>query len=1013
MSATLYLAPAAGGKTAQAVARLRAVRAESAFAPLIVILPNGRQLAAFQNRLRAAGGLFGAQLFTFYGLYAELLARAGQPLPVLEPAEQTRVLRGLVEELAAAGGLTHFAPLVDKAGFPAVLREAFEELKRARLLPEAVARAGAPLGPRLRELAALYARYQTWLQTNAWADPEGAGWLAALALEREPALAQDWRLLVVDGFDEFNPTQLEVLRLLAARAPETLVTLTGAPGHPPRLAHRRFMRAQRQVVDALQPIEMPAPEPVPDPLAPDLRRLEAQLFEAAPPAPAAAAAVTFVEAQTRVLEARAALRWIKARLLETGQPAGTAAIVVRTLEPYRALLEEAAREFDVPLDVVGGGPLAACPLISALLAVLDLPAESDWRPRQVSAALRSPYFDWAALGLPPGAGAALDAVARAGQVVAGADQWRAALETFTRARPAAEVEDGDAPAVPMAVALLARAAFEALTARLTPPPAAALRAHLAFIEDLIGDAAPAAQTLNVVACIQAAPETAARDLAALSAFKQVLRGLVRAEALAAGGARGLDYAAGLRAVREAVQAAAFSAPAAGGVCVASVTDVRGLSFAAVAVLGLAEGEFPPAEREMPLLREVDRAALNAQGLPVEPRLRGEEVTLFYHAVTRARDHLLLSRPYLADDGQAWEPSAYWRAARRVCGDPAVIRVRAEDRLPPDQIASPVEWIDHGYAPERLAPGLAVLRARLAEAAAGPHEGDLSALAPAVAARFAPERGWSASRLEAYGTCGYYFYSAYVLGLEPRVEPQAGYDVRALGSLYHAVLEAVYQAAPDPAQLADVLQQLPSVAARVFAAAPEQYGFRPTALWRQQQAELLRALEKTVTALAEASAGWTPRYFEQRFGGEAPPLVVATDAGPVRVGGYIDRVDVDAAGRLRVVDYKTGGAAITPADLAAGRRLQLPLYAWAARDALGLGEVTDGLYWHIGSAQASSLRLADFPGGVAGALETARRWLAAHVAQIRAGQFQPRPPAAGCPAYCPAAAFCWRFAPARG
>jgi hypothetical protein len=34
-------------------------------------------------------------------------------------------------------------------------------------------------------------------------------------------------LLLVDGFDEFNPTQLEVLKLLSQRASETIITLTG------------------------------------------------------------------------------------------------------------------------------------------------------------------------------------------------------------------------------------------------------------------------------------------------------------------------------------------------------------------------------------------------------------------------------------------------------------------------------------------------------------------------------------------------------------------------------------------------------------------------------------------------------------------------------------------------------------------------------------------------------------------------------------------------------------------
>ena len=166
----------------------------------------------------------------------------------------------------------------------------------------------------------------------------------------------------------------------------------------------------------------------------------------------------------------------------------------------------------------------------------------------------------------------------------------------------------------------------------------------------------------------------------------------------------------------------------------------------------------------------------------------------------------------------------------------------------------------------------------------------------------------------------------------------------------------------------------------------------------------------MTALAEKSEGWTPRYFEQRFGFGEKPLIVHTPEGEVRAHGFIDRIDVNAGGRLRVVDYKASGSPITADDLKDGYRLQLPLYALAVHDALGLGEVAEGFYWHIGRADASSLKLEKFEGGVPGAFETVKQHLATHVAGIRAGQFRPTPPEHGCPSYCPATAFCWRYKP---
>jgi hypothetical protein len=514
------------------------------------------------------------------------------------------------------------------------------------------------------------------------------------------------------------------------------------------------------------------------------------------------------------------------------------------------------------------------------------------------------------------------------------------------------------------------------------------------------------------------PTTAPRDIAALRAFKDVLRGLVLAETTL-GIPTPIDYRAFFEELRGAVEAATyvplsrFTGEAAAGreVRAFSVLDARGLSFRAVALLGLSEGEFPQAEREDVLLRESDRAALRERGLPIEPKLRGDEVTFFYQAVTRARDRLLLCRPYLADDGQSWEPSPYWLQTWHLLGQPSIRRVRPEDPLTPGEAASPNEFIQ---ATRRFDPhlerGAQILRSRLTDRVAGSYEGDLPDLSPHLTARFPAAHGWSASRLEVYGACPFSFYVGHVLGLEPRTPPDEGYDARILGSMYHKILEDTYNRAADPTDLDECLRLLPEVAGRVFDTAPADYGFRPTPLWDMQRQELETILRDTITALADASEGYTPRYFEQRFGMGQPSLVLHADDGEIRLHGYIDRLDIGPDGRLRVIDYKASGSAIQPKHLDEGRRLQLPLYALAARDALGLGEVGSGFYWHIGKAEASSLKLESYEGGIEAAFQTAVQHVVIHVRNIRAGRFQPSPPSDGCPSYCPAIGFCWRYTP---
>jgi ATP-dependent helicase/DNAse subunit B len=293
-------------------------------------------------------------------------------------------------------------------------------------------------------------------------------------------------------------------------------------------------------------------------------------------------------------------------------------------------------------------------------------------------------------------------------------------------------------------------------------------------------------------------------------------------------------------------------------------------------------------------------------------------------------------------------------------------------------------------------------------AASTYEGEIPELAEMLATCYSESFGWSASKLEAYGTCPFYFYVAYALDLEPRTPPEEGYDVRMLGSMLHKILEDTYTQVDDHSDVDECLARMETIAGQVFAAAPADYGFRPTPLWAQQQHELTRALRQTIASLAEQSQGYTPRYFEQKYGLGNPLLVLHTEIGDIRLHGYIDRVDADEDGRLRVIDYKSSGAAISAQHLAEGRRLQLPLYALAARDALGLGDIAGGFYWHIQKAEASSLKLEDYDGGIQAACETAVGHVTRHVANIRAGKFQPQPPSDGCPGYCPAVSFCWRY-----
>ncbi|MBI1800232.1 MAG: hypothetical protein HYR71_01220 [Chloroflexi bacterium] len=51
-------------------------------------------------------------------------------------------------------------------------------------------------------------------------------------------------------------------------------------------------------------------------------------------------------------------------------------------------------------------------------------------------------------------------------------------------------------------------------------------------------------------------------------------------------------------------------------------------------------------------------------------------------------------------------------------------------------------------------------------------------------------------------------------------------------------------------------------------------------------------------------------------------------------------------------------------------------------------------------------------GPRGAMELAQAFVRAYIAQIVMGNFAPAAPRTGCPNFCPAKRYCWRYAPAR-
>ena len=1097
MSVQLFLAPAASGKTAFALDRVRTAASGLWYSPVAVlrplpwgkdpgspsgangvpprrgmclprlVVPNQLQVAACRRRLAQAGGAMGVRVLTFDQLYAECLNAAGEAYTELSEPVRYRLIRAVVDQLS----LVHYRPLADRPGFIQVLQGLLAELKAARISPEHLAEAVKLMGnePRLRELALVYSAYQERLQQEGWADRAGMAWLAFEALERRaPHVATDWPLVVVDGFDDFTEVQLALLRILALRVGELVITLTGTTdGETRPLVHRRFLQTLQRLEGSLNVRAQPLPAPAVH-LASELASLEHNLYRTPVSQVESRGALELVEATDRLAEVRCALRWLKQRLLLDGLRPAEVVLLARDLTPYRPHIQQTAAEMGLPVRLVGGLPLKSNPVIAALFDLLRLllPRSTDdpgpaLSRRLVVEAWRSPYFDWSALpaaaapeaiGIVPRDAERLDQAARQGCVIAGLEQWREAFRLLeARETPSREPDDqeeatSDVPVGPEARKLGRK--FERFLQRLTPLSMAhTLRDYVRWMEDLIGEDPQGEQrfrrsddptSLRVVARVRDIQDSERLraavewDVAALQALKDVLRGLVWAEEAVAVD-RAVDYPRFVSELQGTVEATSYRLPVdprRQEILVCDVVEARGVPFRAVAVLGLAEGEFPASIREDPFLRDADRARMSQEfHLPLLPSTVSAEAEFFYETVTRASEKLLLTRPRLADNGATWEASPFWKPVLDcITVQPQALSAAAA--VAPDVVASWPELMETLSAhPEQqdlyawacrekgercaaLQASVQLLRQRDDSQAVGTYVGDLSSLSAEFTHRFGSDHVWSASRLEAYCGCPFRFFVGSVLELEPKLEPQAGLNARQLGTIYHRILELVYQdsSVQDVADVEQVLAALPRAAKSVLDDAPRTEGFRETAWWAQTREEIEDNVRRSLQALAEncAAKGFKPVGFERRFF-DPDEVLVSVDEHSFRLHGVIDRVDQMPDGRVRIIDYKTAGPGeYTNRALDDGKKIQLPLYALAAR-ALGLGDPYDGFYWHVRHAKASSFSLRGYEeksGQDPLKVAALKAWDV--VRGVQEGQFQPRRSADGCPEYCPAASFCWKY-----
>ena len=1003
----LIVGPAQSGKGRRVLEAYLAALADAGPGKTLMLVPTALRRRATESRLLAAQGsgvLVRPQVLTLPNLADRLLTAAGRPVRRIGELARRQVIRRCLSRLGEREAAV-LGAAIRTPGLVESLDQFFRELKAARVEPDVFGRAlvGGLRSPRNRVLALLYDAYQKALQARNVYDDAGQFWHAAeIVAAGAFGPFGDLALLVIDGFQDFAPAQLDMIESLSHRAARTLITLTWQADWPnlftvtgrtrERLRERFGKRLTETALDE------------PSGLGASLERVRTRLFRpsepaGAPPAPKADGAIAVIRAAGRTREVEEVARQIADRLQEGAAAPASIAVLVRSLEGYAPLVREIFPRYGLGFRVQRDPALADCPMVRAAMALARIQAE-DYAFRAVARVLKSNYFSPEAFGADAETAREAIRLAREANVWKGRESFFKGLDYLrSRTRRAADAEEDSGEAALSAEAAARRLAaidrVEAFLKRLFDglalPVKATRRALAARLREIVHAAGfwAAAQ--------RGTPDVGrARDLKAITAFQEVTEDVALLD-------EGASDEVPLEVfVREVTQGLAMTTvpseePADAPVVVMDVRQSRALGFDDVFVLGVAEKTFPQRGRRHPFFDDAERELLRKRGVDLADAGHdaAQEMFLYYMAVTRARRRLVLSYSSLDAQGRPALPSHYLEELAGLFssdGGPTLPLVEVGTRdldLPLERVRTEREllaatmhalWgpgetsraderlgilyalLERGRAAETALAGLAVEWEREHGERFGPLDGVLAAasILEALSRRFPGESVLSAGRLEAFGTCPFTFFAGEILGLEAVEEPSPDLGPLKVGLIYHGLLEQFFSALAASktaggrltAEGREEALRLLDRTADVYFKHLEAYGrVGSAALWKVQKQNILRDVRRLVDWHIQNLSGWRAAYTEVPFGATGPgpvkppgrcePIALDGPHGPVRLRGRIDRIDLalgDEPG-YQVIDYKSGGGP-TPKDMAAGTSFQLPVYLWAAEALLEAAERGD-------------------------------------------------------------------------
>lgn len=172
-------------------------------------------------------------------------------------------------------------------------------------------------------------------------------------------------------------------------------------------------------------------------------------------------------------------------------------------------------------------------------------------------------------------------------------------------------------------------------------------------------------------------------------------------------------------------------------------------------------------------------------------------------------------------------------------------------------------------------------------------------------RFVTGKGvFSASSLNCYLDCPLKFYYQYVRQIKEQDEVTEEVDASLFGDIFHLVMRHLYTPFKQQLITRETIAQLRRDKRRLEQLTEAAFREKGVEEIEGENAILKNLVLRFVDRTLEVDGGMTPFTFLGAEERRSSPLQLA-DGRQVRIFGYIDRLDSNQPGVIRVVDYKTG------------------------------------------------------------------------------------------------------------